>query len=433
MINVIDLRKDSVPVEQLLNRTQFDYTDVNTAVEEIINTVKKEKDIALKRYSMQFDGVDLKNFRINEEALEKAFKIIDTSVLKDLKLALKNIKDYHLKQGFQPFEYTRDDGVILGQKVTPIDTIGLYIPGGTASYPSTVLMNAVPAKIAGVKKLVMITPPEKSGGIKPSILVAAKLAGVDEIYALGGAHGIAALAYGTESVPKVDKIVGPGNIYVSMAKKHVSGDVGIDMIAGPSEILILADETSNPDYIAADLMGQAEHDVLASATLLSTSETVAIKVQASLVKQLPKLSRKTIIETALKTLGKIVITRNLEESIALANKIAPEHLEILVSDPFSTLKAIQHAGSIFIGPYTPEPMGDYLAGPNHTLPTSGTARFSSPLSTEDFQKKSAYLFYPKDAFKRVASSVINLAHEESLTAHANAVDIRLSKDDDDVT
>lgn len=424
MIPIINQNENNELFTKLIQRTQFDFNRINTVVEEIVMNVKKYKDDAVRKYTNAFDGIDLINFKVSQKEIDEAFLRIDKKLEGYLKEALENIKSYHEKQMIQSFSIEKEKGITLGQIVKPIDTVGIYVPGGTASYPSTVLMNAVPAKIAGVKRLVMVTPPNKEGKVKDSILVAAKLAGVDEIYKVGGAQGIAALTYGTETIPKVNKIVGPGNIYVAIAKRLVSGYVGIDMIAGPSEVLIIADQNANPDYIAADLMAQAEHDVLAAAILLTDSLVLANKVQESIERQIQTLERKKIIEDSLSNYGAIVITASLDESIKIANQLAPEHLEILTNAPLEVLERIENAGAIFLGEYTPEPVGDYFAGPNHTLPTSGTARFASALSTLDFLKKTSVVSYSKDALKNASEAIIGLANEEGLTAHANAIKVR---------
>ena len=424
MIPIINQNENNELFTKLIQRTQFDFNRINSVVEEIVSNVKKYKDDAVRKYTSAFDGIDLKDFKVSEKEIEDAFQRIDKKLEGYLKGALENIKSYHEKQMIQSFNIEKENGILLGQIVKPIDIVGIYVPGGTASYPSTVLMNAVPAKIAGVKRLVMVTPPNKEGKIKDSILVAAKLAGVDEIYKVGGAQGIAALTYGTETIPKVNKIVGPGNIYVAIAKRLVSGYVGIDMIAGPSEVLIIADENQNPDYIAADLMAQAEHDVLAASILLTNSLELAYKVQESIEKQIVNLERRKIIDESLSSYGAIVITSSLSESIKIANQLAPEHLEILTKKPLEVLEQIENAGAIFLGEYTPEPVGDYFAGPNHTLPTSGTSRFSSALSTLDFLKKTSVVSYSKEALKKSSEAIIGLANEEGLTAHANAIKVR---------
>jgi histidinol dehydrogenase len=423
MIPIYD-QKENLWIERLLKRSQFDFTEINKSVEEIIANVKKYGDEAVKMYTKTFDGIEIKSFKVSDDQINLAMSEASLDLIKYLKLAMQNIKAYHELQKIEDFEIKKEDGIILGQRVKPIETVGIYVPGGTAAYPSTVLMNAVPAKIAGVKRLIMITPPQKDGTIKASLMVAARLAGVDEIYTVGGAQGIAALTFGTISMPKVDKIVGPGNIYVAIAKKQVSGYVGIDMIAGPSEVLIIADEKANPKYIAADLMAQAEHDKLSAAILLTTSKDIAGSVKDEIEKQIQTLERKSIIEQSLNTLGAIMVLDTLEEAISISNQIAPEHLEILTEDPFEVLKNIENAGSIFLGPYTPEPVGDYFAGPNHTLPTSGTSKFSSALSVLDFVKKSSYTYYSKDALKSASQAIVGLAEEERLTAHKRSIQIR---------
>ncbi len=425
MIKIIDLNKENVDIDALISPSQFDMEEVNDSVKDIVNDVKTKGDDALSLYTEKFDKASLDTFLVTNEAINQAYESASNDLINALKEAKENIEAYHKNQGFKPFEMQKDDGIILGQKVTPIEKVGLYIPGGSAAYPSTVLMNAIPAKIAGVKKTIMITPPDEFGNVNPTLLVAAKITGVDAVYKIGGAQGIAALAYGTDQIPKVDKIVGPGNIYVSMAKKLVSGHVGIDMIAGPSEILIIGDESSDPDYIAADLMSQAEHDVLASAILLTPSLKLANDVKEALSRRVKEEKRRAIIERSINDLGKIIVTDSLNTCIEISNRMAPEHLEIITVDPFDILKSIQNAGSIFLGAYAPEPLGDYYAGPNHTLPTSGTARFSSPLSTSDFQKKSSYMYYSKKAFQKASQPVRNLANAEGLYAHANSINVRL--------
>lgn len=423
MIPIYD-KNENLWIERLLKRSQFDFTEINKSVEEIIANVKKYGDEAVNMYTKTFDGIEVKSFKVSEDQINLAMSEASPDLIKYLKLAMQNIKAYHELQKIEDFEIKKDDGIILGQRVKPIETVGIYVPGGTAAYPSTVLMNAVPAKIAGVKRLIMITPPQKDGTIKASLMVAARLAGVDEIYTVGGAQGIAALTFGTASIPKVNKIVGPGNIYVAIAKKQVSGYVGIDMIAGPSEVLIIADEKANPKYIAADLMAQAEHDKLSAAILLTTSKDIAGSVKNEIEKEIQTLERKSIIEQSLNTFGAIMVLDTLEEAISISNQIAPEHLEILTEDPFKVLKSIENAGSIFLGLYTPEPVGDYFAGPNHTLPTSGTAKFSSALSVLDFVKKSSYTYYTKDALKSASQAIVGLAEEERLTAHKRSIQIR---------
>jgi histidinol dehydrogenase len=424
MINIINQLDNAYWVDKLLNRSQLNDDTVNQTVETIVRAVKTNKDQALKEYTKKFDNVTINEFRVSEDTINQAFELVSETLINDLKRALNNIKRFHEAQVLKTFTIKDTFGSELSSRVRPIETVGIYVPGGLAAYPSTVLMNAVPAKIAGVKKIIMVTPPLKDGTIKPSILIAAKLAGVDEIYKVGGAQSIAALAYGTESVPKVDKIVGPGNIYVAMAKRYVSGVVGIDMIAGPSEILVIADEDANPDYIAADLMSQAEHDPLASAICLTPSQSLAERVQASIIKLIDSLPKKDIIASALKNYGGIIVTSSMEEAVNFANKIAPEHLELLTKNPFELVEKIENAGAIFIGEYSPEPIGDYFAGPNHTLPTSATSRFSSALSTQDFYKKTSIIHYNQASFNDAKGSVARLAHEEGLDAHKLAITIR---------
>jgi histidinol dehydrogenase len=407
----------------LLNRSQLNLSNVNSVVEQIIAEVKQNKDAALQAYTKLFDGVSLQEFRVTEDVIQAAWRRIDPNVLKALTAAKQNIEDYHRRQRIEPFSMLKPDGSVIEQRVFPIPSVGIYVPGGTAAYPSTVLMNAIPAKIAGVPKIVMITPPS-SVGLKDSVLVAASMAGVDEIYTVGGAQGIAALAFGTEQIPRVDKIVGPGNVYVAVAKRMVAGYVGTDMVAGPSEIAILADDRANPEWIAADLMSQAEHDPYAAAILVTDSARLAALVQNAIDRQIKTLSRKNIIAASLKAFGAIVLVDSLIEGIRWINEIAPEHLEIVTEDPSSIVPAIRHAGSVFLGPYTPEPVGDYFAGPNHTLPTSGTARFQSALSTTDFQKKMSVVSYSKEALLRDQYDIVTLAIEEGLDAHANAIRVR---------
>ncbi|MDR4968380.1 MAG: histidinol dehydrogenase, partial [Acholeplasmataceae bacterium] len=412
-------------------RTQFDLYEVNESVEAILNDIKEYGDLKAFEYTKKFDKADISQFKVSDKEIENAIKNINPLLIEDLKLAYNNIKKFHEIQKVESYTLKDTKNIILTQRMKPIESVGIYIPGGTAAYPSTVLMNAVPAKIAGVKKLVMVTPPNQNGEIKDSLLVAAKLCGVDEIYKIGGAQAIGALTYGTETIPKVDKIVGPGNIYVAIAKKMVSGYVGIDMIAGPSEILIIADEKANPEYIAADLMSQAEHDVMAAAILVTNSNQLARQVVNAIERQIQTLDRKDIIESSLTQFGAIVVTKTIDEAIDIANQIAPEHLEIMVKEPFELIERIENAGAIFIGNYTPEPVGDYFAGPNHTLPTSGTSRFSSALSTTDFMKKTSIVYYSKTALKTSKDSIIRLAVEEGLTAHANSIAIRFEKENQD--
>lgn len=398
---------------------------VSGIVSEIIAEVVKNKDAALKAYGEKFDGVTLTSLEVSGEEIEEAYQKADKEFISVLEEAAENIRAFHAEQKREGFALKKENGVILGQKITPIERVGLYVPGGTAAYPSTVLMNAIPAKIAGCKEIVIVTPPSKTGGVNENVLVAAKIAGVNRIFKVGGAQAIAALAYGTESVPKVDKIVGPGNAFVAEAKKQVFGLVSIDMIAGPSEILVVADGKNDPKHIAADLLSQAEHDKNASAVLVTDDATFASRVSEELEKQIPTLLRAEIARKSIDDNGKIIVAENLSAAIEIANEIAPEHLELCVDEPFLYLDGIKHAGSIFMGRHCPEALGDYFAGPNHTLPTSGTARFSSPLSVDDFIKKSQYLYYTKEALEKVADKVAYFAEKEGLQAHAESAKVRL--------
>ena len=399
--------------------------NVEGIVSEIIENVKQNGDKALYEYCLKFDKADLQSLEVSSEEIEEAFASVDKEFIEILIEAAENIKTFHQKQKRNSFIINDKDGVVIGQKVIPIEKAGLYVPGGTAAYPSTVLMDAIPAKIAGCEQIVMVSPPKSDGKINPVILTAAKIAGVDKIYKVGGAQAVAALAYGTETIPKVDKIVGPGNAFVAEAKKQVFGKVSIDMIAGPSEILVVADDTNNPDIIAADLLSQAEHDKNASAVLVTDSMDFALKVSKSLEKQIPKLQRAEIARASIDNNGKIIVSENdILKAIDIANEIAPEHLELCVDNPFDYLDKIKHAGSIFMGRYCPEALGDYFAGPNHTLPTTGTARFSSPLSVDDFVKKTQYTYYTKEALSRVADDVAFFAEKEGLTAHARSATVR---------
>lgn len=398
---------------------------VAETAEKIIADIRKRGDEALLEYTRKFDGA-VKNLKVTDEEIEAAVKKSDGYFLDTLKIARDNIKKYHEKQVRNGYEI-REDGKILGQKVTPLKRVGLYVPGGTASYPSTVLMNSVPAFIAGVKEIIMVTPADKDGNVPDAILAAAYIGGVTSIFKIGGAQAIAALAYGTETVPKVDKIVGPGNVYVAAAKRAVFGQVDIDMIAGPSEILIIADGTANPEFVAADMLSQAEHDKNASAILITDSETIAEKTVVELYRLLSLLPRKEIAEASIENSGKIIVAADLNEAVETANEIAPEHLELSVKDPFALLEKVENAGSIFLGQYAPEPLGDYFAGTNHTLPTGGTAKFSSPLSVDDFVKKSSYIYYDENSLKSVSDRIIDFAEREGLSAHANALRVRFSE------
>ena len=400
--------------------------DVRDIVLDIVSNVILKKDAALFDYTLKFDKAKLTSLEVSKEEIDEAYASVDAEFISIIEEAAENIKQFHKRQVRNSFVISEKDGVVVGQKVIPIEKVGLYVPGGTAAYPSTVLMDSIPAKIAGCKEIVMVTPPSSDGKVNPVILAAAKIAGVDRIFKVGGAQAIAALAYGTESVPKVDKIVGPGNAFVAEAKKQVYGTVSIDMIAGPSEILVVADKSANPRYVAADLLSQAEHDKMASAVLVTDSHDFALAVRSELEKQIPELSRCDIARASIDNNGKIIVAENnLSLAIDIANEIAPEHLELCVDNPFDYLDKIKHAGSIFMGKYCPEALGDYFAGPNHTLPTSGTARFSSPLGVDDFVKKTQFTYYTKDALSRVAHKVSYFANKEGLGAHARSATIRL--------
>lgn len=413
-------------LEDLLKRSPNSYKQYEESVNAIIEKVGAEKDAAIFSYTKQFDGADINasNIRVTEEEIKEAYTLVDEKLIQVMRKSLENIRVYHEKQKQYSWFDSRPDGVMLGQKVTALASAGVYVPGGKAAYPSSVLMNVIPAKVAGVEKIVMTTPCNKEGKVNPATLVAAKEAGVTEIYKVGGAQAIAALAFGTESIPKVDKIVGPGNIYVALAKKAVFGHVSIDSIAGPSEILVLADETANPRFVAADLLSQAEHDELASAILITTSEELAKKVSEEVDKFTAELSRKEIIEKSLENYGYILIADSLEEAIDTANEIASEHLEILTANPFEVMMKIKNAGAIFLGEYASEPLGDYFAGPNHILPTNGTAKFFSPLSVDDFIKKSSIISYSREALEPVYKDIVQFATSEQLTAHANSIKVR---------
>lgn len=418
-----DTRKDIL--QNLLKRSPNNYGEFEGRVNAIIEEVRNNRDQAVFNYTKQFDGADINagNILVTEEEIAEAYEQVDTTLLAVIRKSLVNIKKYHEKQ-VQNSWFTTEDGIILGQKVTALATVGVYVPGGKAVYPSSVLMNVLPAKVAGVDRIVMCTPPGKDGKVYPSTLVAAKEAGVDEIYKVGGAQAIAAMAFGTESVPKVDKIVGPGNIYVALAKKAVFGYVSIDSIAGPSEILVLADETANPRYVAADLLSQAEHDEMASAILITTSQKLAEEVSAEIDQFVAELSRKEIIQKSLDNYGYILVTDNMEEAIDTVNAIASEHMEIVTADPFHVMTKIRNAGAIFIGEYSSEPLGDYFAGPNHVLPTNGTAKFFSALSVDDFIKKSSIISYSREALEKVHKDIEQFAECEKLTAHANSIRVR---------
>ena len=418
-----DTRKDIL--QNLLKRSPNNYGEFEGRVNAIIEEVRNNRDQAVFNYTKQFDGADINagNILVTEEEIAEAYEQVDTTLLAVIRKSLVNIKKYHEKQ-VQNSWFTTEDGIILGQKVTALATVGVYVPGGKAAYPSSVLMNIMPAKVAGVDEIIMVTPPGKDGKVTPTTLVAAKEAGADKVYKVGGAQAIGALAYGTESIPKVDKIVGPGNIYVALAKKSVYGHVSIDSIAGPSEILVLADETANPRFVAADLLSQAEHDELASAILVTTSMELAEKVSAQTDAFIKELSRGEIIQKSLDNYGHILVADTLEDAIDAANSIASEHLEIVTANPFEVMTKIRNAGAIFIGEYSSEPLGDYFAGPNHVLPTNGTAKFFSPLSVDDFIKKSSIISYSKDALEKIHTDIEKFAEAEHLTAHANSVKVR---------
>ena len=418
------MKYGQISPEEIFARNESEL-DVSDIVTDIIADVRKNGDAALKAYAQKFDKAELTSLEVSDAEIQEAFQFVEPEFIEILKEAASNIRAFHEKQVRQGFALQQENGVVIGQKITPIEKAGLYVPGGTAAYPSTVLMDSIPAKIAGCKEICIATPPSSNGKINPVILAAAKIAGVDRIFKMGGAQAIAALAYGTETVPKVDKIVGPGNAFVAEAKRQVFGKVSIDMIAGPSEILVIADGKSDPAYVAADLLSQAEHDKMASAVLVTDSEELALQVQAEIEKQLSALPREEIARTSIENNGKIIVADNFDDVLAVANEIAPEHLELCVDNPFDYLDKVQNAGSIFLGRYCPEALGDYFAGPNHTLPTSGTARFSSPLSVDDFIKKTQYCYYTKEALDTVGNQVAFFAEKEGLSAHARSATIRL--------
>lgn len=416
-------------LEDLLQRSPNQYTQYESRVLEILEHVKNEKDQAVFDYTKQFDGADITadTITVTKEEIAQAYDLVDESLVEIIRKAKENIRIYHEKQKQYSWFDSKPDGTMLGQKVTALQRVGVYVPGGKAVYPSSVLMNVIPAKVAGVEEIVMVTPPGKDGKINPNTLVAANEAGVDVVYKVGGAQAIAALAYGTDSIPKVDKIVGPGNIYVALAKKAVYGHVSIDSIAGPSEILVIADETANPRYVAADLLSQAEHDELASAILVTTSETLAKEVSKQVEVFVEELSRTEIMKKSLENYGYILVADTLEEVIDIANEIASEHLEIMTANPYDVMMRVRNAGAIFIGEYSSEPLGDYFAGPNHVLPTNGTAKFFSPLGVDDFIKKSSIIAYSKEALEAIHSDIEQFAEAEKLTAHANSIKVRFEK------
>lgn len=432
-MRTVALTKESTKdiLENLLKRSPNNYGKFESAVDEILKNVKEKGDEALFAYTKEFDKTEVtkETIRVTEEEIKEAYEAVDPALIEVIRKALVNIRSYHEKQRQNSWFTTEAKGTMLGQKVTPLERVGVYVPGGKAVYPSSVLMNIVPAKVAGVDQIVMTTPPGKDGKVNPSTLVAAKEAGADEIYKVGGAQAIGALAYGTESIPKVDKIVGPGNIFVALAKKAVYGYVSIDSIAGPSEILVLADETANPRYVAADLLSQAEHDELASAILITTSREFAAKVSEEVDGFVKILSRKEIIQKSLDNFGYILIAENMDEAIEVANAIASEHMEIVTANPFEVMMKVRNAGAIFIGENSSEPLGDYFAGPNHVLPTNGTAKFFSALSVDDFVKKSSIVYYSREALREIHKDIEQFATSEQLTAHANSIAVRFEDEE----
>ena len=431
-MRIVSLTKETTKdiLEDLLKRSPNNYGNYEAAVAEILNKVRLEGDRALFDYTREFDKSEItkETIRVTEEEIQEAYDAVDPALVDVIKKALVNIRSYHEKQKQNSWFTSSEEGTMLGQKVMPLQRVGVYVPGGKAVYPSSVLMNIVPAKVAGVDQIVMTTPPGKDGKVNPSTLVAAKEAGADEIYKVGGAQAVGALAYGTESIPKVDKIVGPGNIFVALAKKAVYGHVSIDSIAGPSEILVLADDSANPRFVAADLLSQAEHDELASAILITTSRDLAEKVSHEVEEFVKILSRKGTIQKSLDNFGYILIAENMDDAIEAANAIASEHMEIVTKNPFEVMMKIRNAGAIFIGEYSSEPLGDYFAGPNHVLPTNGTAKFFSPLSVDDFVKKSSIVYYSREALKKIHKDIEQFASSEQLTAHANSIAVRFENE-----
>ena len=421
-------KADGVSERELINQLKARSGEIDrkvtSAVTDILNNVKQNGDDAVREYTLKFDGHMPSKFEISREEIDSSPDKCDRDFILALYKAADNIRDFHARQKQQSWLEPKQNGVILGQRIRGLKRVGVYVPGGTAAYPSSVLMNVIPAKIAGVKEIVMVTPPQKDGTANPDILAAAKIAGVDRVFLMGGAQAVAALAYGTQSVPKVDKIVGPGNIFVATAKKLLYGTVDIDMIAGPSEILIVADKSANPKFLAADLMSQAEHDKMASAILLTTSEETANETAKELSRQMQTLERKDIIEQSLNDCGAIIVCKDISEAVDFANELAPEHLELAVENPMEYIGRVDNAGSVFLGHYSPEPLGDYFAGPNHVLPTSGTARFFSPLSVDSFIKKSSFIYYTEPALSEAKDDIIKLAETEGLTAHANSIKVR---------
>lgn len=427
-MRIVELNQDTKKdiLSNLLKRSPDNYGTYEATVKEIVEDVHVNKDAALFKYTEKFDKaiINADNIKVTKEEIDDAYKSVDVNLLEIIRKAIANIKEYHEKQKQYSWFDSKDNGSMLGQKITPIENVGVYVPGGKAVYPSSVLMNVVPAKVAGVSNIIMTTPCDASGKVYPMTLVAANEAGVDAIYKAGGAQAIAALAYGTESIPKVDKIVGPGNIFVALAKRTVFGHVSIDSVAGPSEILVLADETANPRYVAADLLSQAEHDEMASAILITTSKELANKVSDQVEVFIEELSRTDIMRKSVDNYGYILVAKDMEEAIDTANEIASEHLEIMTKNPFDTMTKIKNAGAIFLGDYSSEPLGDYFAGPNHVLPTNGTAKFFSPLSVDDFIKKSSIIYYSREALEPVYKDIVDFAKSEQLTAHANSISVR---------
>ncbi len=423
MIRIYD--SDKMAIDEIIDRGETKTSaEIEKIVSDVIATVRRDKDEALRAYTKKFDKADLESFEVTQEEIEEAFASVDKKFLEVLEKAKENIAEFHKRQVRNNFTINESSGVILGQKIIPIEKVGVYVPGGTAPLPSTVLMTVIPAVIAGVTEIVMATPPNSEGKVNPVILAAAKIAGVTKIFKMGGAQAIAALAYGTESIPCVDKIVGPGNAFVAEAKKQVYGKVGIDMIAGPSDICVVADGTNDPAVVAADMLSQAEHDKLAAAVLITDSRELAENVQAEIEKQIAQLPREEIARVSIDNNGKIIVASSIEKAIEISNAVAPEHLEICVDNPFDYLNMVKNAGSVFLGKYCPEPLGDYFAGPNHTLPTNGTARFSSPLSVDDYIKKTAFTYYTADALKNVSADVAYFARQEQLEAHARSAEAR---------
>ena len=421
----LDEKGRELLLKELKERAEDTNEQIVETVSKVLKDVLERGDSALREYTEKFDKVKMEDFQVSKEEIEECFKKVDKEFINNLKEAKVNIEYYHKAQVGNGFVLNKERGVFLGQRVLPLETVGVYVPGGTAAYPSSVLMNVIPAKVAGVEEIIMVTPPDKDGGINPYIGVAAEISGIDKIYKVGGAQAIAALAYGTETIKKVDKIVGPGNIFVATAKKLVFGKVDIDMIAGPSEILIIADENADASYVAADLMSQAEHDILASSILVTTSEKLYKEVEKEIEKQIETLERKEIIKKSLINHGKVIICKSIDECIEISNMVAPEHLELMVANSMELLGKVKHAGSVFLGYNTAEPVGDYFGGTNHVLPTSGTAKFFSALSVDSFVKKSSFLYYSEEAIKADGEKIINIANKEGLTAHANSIKVRL--------